>query len=322
MRMAEVTERLEFIEADEAEGKAEEILLGVGFKEEEFDKPCRAFSGGWRMRIAIAKVLFCDPEILMLDEPTNHLDLPALIWLENYIASLTETTIIIVSHARDFLDAICDKMIHLQGRKLTYWTGNFSQFVKAKGELDNIKEKARAGEQKKIAHMQTFVDRFKANAKLTTLAQSRMKAIAKMQVGMTDEVMQDPDVVFKFPDYLKKIPCPCMRLQDAKIGYPGCEPILNKVDFDVDLDTRVALIGPNGAGKSTIVKALLGEIELFDGTRVFHNRLKVGIFTQHHADSYDLKKSAMDLMTEKWPDFKPVEAFRAHLGSFGLTGNL
>ena len=178
--MAEVTERLEFIEADEAVDKAEEILLGVGFKEEEFDKPCRAFSGGWRMRIAIAKVLFCDPEILMLDEPTNHLDLPALIWLENYIASLTETTIIIVSHARDFLDAICDKMIHLQGRKLTYWTGNFSQFVKAKGELDNIKEKARAGEQKKIAHMQTFVDRFKANAKLTTLAQSRMKAIAKM----------------------------------------------------------------------------------------------------------------------------------------------
>lgn len=132
------------------------------------------------MRIAIAKVLFCDPEILMLDEPTNHLDLPALIWLENYIASLIDTTIIIVSHARDFLDAICDKMIHLQGRKLTYWTGNFSQFVKAKGELDNIKEKARAGEQKKIAHMQTFVDRFKANAKLTTLAQSRMKAIAKM----------------------------------------------------------------------------------------------------------------------------------------------
>lgn len=149
-----------------------------------------------------------------------------------------------------------------------------------------------------------------------------MKAIAKMQIGMTDEVMQDPDVVFRFPDALTKIPTPCMRLQDAKIGYPGCEPVLKKVDFDVDLDTRVALIGPNGAGKSTIVKALLGDIEISDGSRVFHNRLKVGIFTQHHADSYDLKKSAMDLMTEKWPDHKPVESFRAHLGSFGLTGNL
>jgi len=230
------------------------------------------------MRIAIAKVLFCDPEILMLDEPTNHLDLPALIWLENYIMGLCDTTIIIVSHARDFLDAICDHMIHLQGKKLTYWTGNFSQFVKSKGELDNIKEKARVGEQKKIAHMQTFVDRFKANAKLTTLAQSRMKAIAKMQVGMTAEVMQDPDVIFHFPNYLKKIPTPCMRLQEAKIGYPGCEPILEKVDFEVDLDTRIALIGPNGAGKSTVIKALLGDIELFDGGRIYHNRLKVGVF--------------------------------------------
>jgi len=147
-----------------------EILGGVGFQLEDFEKECKEFSGGWRMRIAIAKVLFCDPEILMLDEPTNHLDLPALIWLENYIQTLVDTTIIIVSHARDFLDATCDKMIHLQGKKLTYWTGNFSQFVKSKGELDNIATKARAGEQKKIAHMQTFVDRFKANAKLTTLA--------------------------------------------------------------------------------------------------------------------------------------------------------
>lgn len=166
--------------------------------------------------------------------------------------------------------------------------------------------------------MQSFVDRFKANAKLTTLAQSRMKAIAKIKVGMTDEVMQDPNVVFKFPDPLKKIPTPCMRIQDAKIGYPGCEPILNNVDFDVDLETRVALIGPNGAGKSTIVKALLGDIELFEGSRVFHNRLKVGIFTQHHADSYDLKKSAMNLMVEKWPSEDP-DLFRAHLSSFGLT---
>jgi ATP-binding cassette subfamily F protein 3 len=170
--------------------------------------------------------------------------------------------------------------------------------------------------------MQTFVDRFKANAKLTTLAQSRMKAIAKMQVGMTAEVMQDPDVIFNFPNYLKKIPTPCMRLQEAKIGYPGCEPILAKVDFDVDLDTRIALIGPNGAGKSTIIKALLGDIELFDGSRIFHNRLKVGVFNQHHADTYDLKKTALDLMIEKWPDHKPIQDFRSHLGSFGLAGNL
>jgi len=124
-RMSEVSDRLEFIESDEAEGKAMEILSGVGFSEEDFEKPSREFSGGWRMRIAIAKVLFCEPEILMLDEPTNHLDLPALIWLENYIMGL-DTTIIIVSHARDFLDAICDKMIHFQGKKLTYWTGNFT----------------------------------------------------------------------------------------------------------------------------------------------------------------------------------------------------
>jgi len=146
-----------------------EILSGVGFSEADFDRPSKHFSGGWRMRIAIAKVLFCEPEILMLDEPTNHLDLPALIWLENYIASL-DITIIVISHARDFLDAVCDKIIHFQGRKLTYWTGNFSQFTKSKGELDSIQTRAREASLKKIAHMQTFVDRFKANAKLTTMA--------------------------------------------------------------------------------------------------------------------------------------------------------
>lgn len=151
--MSEIAERLEIIEADEAEFKAKNILEGVGFKEEEFEKACKEFSGGWRMRIAIAKVLFCDPEILMLDEPTNHLDLPALIWLENYIQGLVDTTIIIVSHARDFLDATCNKMIHLQNKKLTYWSGNFSRFVQSKAEKDNIATKAREGEQKKIAHM-------------------------------------------------------------------------------------------------------------------------------------------------------------------------
>lgn len=176
-RLVEIAVRLDTIESSKAEAKATQILTGIGFSLEELHKPSKSFSGGWRMRIAIAKVIFSEPEILLLDEPTNHLDLPALIWLENYIQTLTDTTIIIVSHARDFLNATCDEIIHFQNQKLTYYKGNFEQFEKTKNEKERNMKKAKESQLDKISHIQKFIDKFRYNAKRASLVQSRIKAI-------------------------------------------------------------------------------------------------------------------------------------------------
>lgn len=205
------------------------------------------------MRIAIAKVIFCEPEILLLDEPTNHLDLPALIWFENYIQELTETTILTVSHARDFLNATCEEIIHFQGQKLHYYRGNFDQFEKTKGNKDKNALKAREGQLDKIAHVQKFIDKFRYNAKRATLVQSRIKAIERIDV--VAEIIQDPTCVFMFPNPEKLSP-PLCRLDEASIGYAEGAPVLSKVNINVDLETRIALVGPNGAGKSTLINAL------------------------------------------------------------------
>lgn len=182
IKMGEINERLIAIYANESESKAIKILTGIGFSQGDLNRPSNSFSGGWRMRIAIAKVIFAEPEILMLDEPTNHLDLPALIWLEAYIQDLTETTVIIVSHARDFLDATVDEIIHFQDQKLTYYKGNFEQFTTTKNEKDKNAKRAREGQLDKIAHVQKFIDKFRYNAKRATLVQSRIKAIQRIDV--------------------------------------------------------------------------------------------------------------------------------------------
>ena len=259
MRLGEINERLDVIEAHEAESKAIKILTGIGFAQHDLNRPSSTFSGGWRMRIAIAKVIFAEPEILMLDEPTNHLDLPALIWLENYIQELTDTTVIIVSHARDFLNAVADEIIHFQSQKLTYYRGNFEQFEQTKAEKDKNAKRAREGQMDKIEHIQKFIDKFRYNAKRATLVQSRIKAIGRIDV--VAEVVQDPACVFMFPNPEKVSP-PLCRLDEACIGWTAGDPVLTRVNINVDLDTRIALVGPNGAGKSTLVKALMGELEL------------------------------------------------------------
>lgn len=309
--------RLEEIDYNTAETKAMQILKGIGFSDYDVNRPSNSFSGGWRMRIAIAKVIFCEPEILMLDEPTNHLDLPALIWLENYIQNL-DCTIIIVSHARDFLNATVEEIIHFQNSKLTYYKGNFEQFEKTKNEKIRNQKAAKSNQDDKIATIQKFIDKFRYNAKRASLVQSRIKAVEK--IDLVADVISDPTVVFMFPNP-EKISPPLMRLDEANIGYNSKASILDKVNINIDLDTRIALIGPNGAGKSTLVKALTGDLELNDGYRFIHNRLRVGLFTQHHMDSLDLKMSAVEQMMDRWSDI-PAEKFRSHLGSFGITNNM
>lgn len=253
-RLKYVTERLELIGADEVEHKATQILVGLGFQNSELNNQSKKFSGGWRMRIAIAKVIFSEPEILLLDEPTNHLDLVALIWLENYVKQL-DITVLIVSHARDFLNQVVDEIIDFQDKKLDYYRGDFNTFEKTKNEKLKQLKRQRESQLSEINHMQKFVDKFRFNAKRATMAQSRIKAIAK--IDLVDEVMMDPSCVFIFPNP-EKISPPILRLDEAVIGWSQDKPLLSKVNINVDMETRIAMVGPNGAGKSTLVKTLIG----------------------------------------------------------------
>ncbi|OMJ95296.1 hypothetical protein SteCoe_1353 [Stentor coeruleus] len=315
-KMTDINERLQMIDAFTAESRAAGILSGLGFTNETMRLETKKLSGGWRMRIALAKGLFCQPDILLLDEPTNHLDLETVVWLEDYIHTYPNT-VIVVSHDRAFLNSVATDIIHFHSESLHYFKGNYDDFERVRGEKLLCQRRAHDAQQARIDHVQKFIDRFRYNAKRASMVQSRIKSLNKMEI--IDEVLEDPTCVFQFPD-MEKLSAPLLRIDDGSFGY-GSDMILSEININIDMETRMAIVGRNGCGKTTLLKLLEEHITLKTGQLYKHRRLRIATFTQHHIDLLDLSLSPLEQLASMYPN-TPSEAIRAHLGSFGITGNL
>ncbi len=318
MRLEVVHKRLDDIEANKAEGKAAKILIGLGFTAAELNTPTQNFSGGWKMRVALAQVIFSEPDLLLLDEPTNHLDIEAITWLEDYLTSV-KSTVIIVSHARDFLNNVVDEIILFKDFKLEYYKGNYDMFEKVRSEMIRRHKKAHEAQEKQREHMKEFIDKFRYNAKRASMVQSRIKQLDKMDI--IEEISEDPTCIFIFPQPADSINPPLLRLDEASIAYDPKNLILKGVNFYIDMESRISIVGPNGAGKTTLLKTLVGELPLVSGYYYRHNRLRLGMFTQHHVDQLDLRLSPIEQMQALFSG-QTAETFRNYLGSFGVTGSM
>ncbi|KAK4337104.1 hypothetical protein RND71_043854 [Anisodus tanguticus] len=320
-QLMDIYERLDEIDADKAKAKACFILKGLGFDKAMQDKKCKDFSGGWRMRIALARALFVKPHCLILDEPTNHLDLDACVWLEEELKTY-KRILLIISHSQDFMNGVCTNIIHFTQKKLEYYSGNYDQFVKTRLELLEHQMKRYNWEQSQISHMKEYIARFgHGSAKLARQAQSKEKTLAKMVAGgLTDKVSNEKTVSFYFPS-CGKIPPPVIMVQNISFRYNDKTPwIYKNLEFGVDLDTRLALVGPNGAGKSTLLKLLTGDLIPQEGIIRTHTHLKIARYHQHLHEMLDLDLSALDYMMKCFPEVKEIEEMRKVIGRYGLTG--
>jgi ATP-binding cassette subfamily F protein 3 len=312
-RMAEFHERLIDIRADSAPARAAIILSGLGFDAAAQARPLNSFSGGWRMRVALARALFPEPDLLLLDEPTNHLDLEATMWLEGWLAKFPGAAIV-VSHDRGLLDRAVDGIAHLDQAKITFYPGNYESFVRIRTERAAQLESQRTKIAAQRAHMQAFVDRFRAQATKARQAQSRLKALAKLPV--IDAVIEDAATTFNFPEPEELAP-PVLALEHVEVGYGG-PPILRGLDLRIDQDDRIALLGANGNGKSTLAKLLAGRLGPSRGTVKRAPRLRVGFFAQHQSEDLDHSGTPLTHMQAALPR-ATIQQCRSQLARFGLT---
>ncbi len=314
-RIAEVQTRLADIDAWSAEGRASAILKGLGFDAEAQRRPCSDFSGGWRMRVALAGVLFAQPDLLLLDEPTNYLDLEGALWLEAYLAKYPHT-VIIISHDRGLLNRAVGHILHLEGRKLTLYSGNYDTFARTRAEQRAVQAAEAKKQDLRRAHLQSFVDRFKAKASKARQAQSRVKMLEKMvPITAPEEAARH---VFTFPKPEELSP-PIINLDDAAVGYGG-PPVLRGLNLRIDQDDRIALLGRNGEGKSTLSKLLAGKLDPCAGKVTRSSKLRIGYFAQHQVDELHLDETPLQHIQRVRPaEHQP--RLRARLASFGLLAD-
>ncbi|MEY1555265.1 ABC-F family ATP-binding cassette domain-containing protein [Yoonia sp. R2331] len=311
-RIAEVQTRLTDIDAWSAEARAATILRGLGFTNDEQKQPCSAFSGGWRMRVALAAVLFSEPDLLLLDEPTNYLDLEGALWLENYLTRYPHT-VIIVSHDRELLNRSVGGILHLEDKNLTYYTGNYDSFVKQRMAKRAVQAAAAKKQAAQRAHLQSFVDRFKAKASKAKQAQSRVKMLEKMETIRTPE--DAARTVFTFPKPEELSP-PIIATEGAAVGY-GNHIVLHDLNLRIDQDDRIALLGRNGEGKSTLSKMLSNRLDIARGQMVTSNKLRIGFFAQHQVDELRVDETPLEhLIRERAAEGQ--SKLRARLAGFGL----
>lgn len=315
LQIAHLHQQLDSIDAYTAPTRAAKLLTGLGFQQHQHGSLVKAFSGGWRMRLNLAQTLMCRSDCLLLDEPTNHLDLDAILWLENWLQQYPGT-LLLISHDRDFLDATVQHILHIEHHNLQHYKGNYSQFEILRAQRLQLQQAAYEKQQAQIAHMQSFISRFKAKASKARQAQSRVKALEKLEAIAPAHI--DSPFYFEFMPP-KQLGDPLIRVDHATLGYPNTS-VLSQVNLQLRPDTRLGLLGPNGAGKSTLIQSLTGELPLLGGSLQRSEHCVIGYFAQHQVDHLDLSASPLQLMRRLAPDTEDLR-LRAYLGGFDFRGD-
>ena len=313
-RISRIHERLAEKDAHSARSRAARILAGLGFDEAAQQRSLNEFSGGWRMRVMLASLLFTKPDLLLLDEPTNHLDLEAALWLEEYLRRY-DGTIVIVSHDRGLLNRVVQEIVHLENAQLTMYQGGYDRFEATRRMRLEQNERARSKQEAQRAHIQKFVDRFRYKATKAKQAQSRIKMLERMEP--IPEFSDGPPVTFNFPDPDPPLAPPLFSVLNAAVGYDGT-PVLKNLSLRLDEDDRIALIGANGNGKSTLIRLLAGRLKALSGTVTAAPKLRVGYFAQHQTDELDMEATPVIELGRKRPDDRD-EQLRSQLGRFGFS---
>jgi ATP-binding cassette subfamily F protein 3 len=315
IKQAELHAKIESAGGYSAEARAATLLNGLGFSPAQIQQPVSSFSGGWQMRLNLARALMCRSDLLLLDEPTNHLDLDAVIWLESWLKSYAGT-LLLISHDREFLDNVVMEIAHIEQQGMKLYGGNYSQFEKTRAEHLAAQQSSHVKQQREIEHMNEYVRRFRAKATKARQAQSRLKALSRLELIAPAHIDSPFKFSFRKPD---KLPNPLLRITDASVGYDD-KPLLNKIKFELHNDARIGLLGPNGAGKSTLIKLLASELSPMSGDLHFAKDTRVAYFAQHQLEQLNVGNTALQHLRDLAPD-APEADLRTFLGGFGFHGD-